>query len=121
MVMKQGKVWGETHTIIDQAGVHAELLKIKPNRKCSKHRHRHRYNAFHCIKGRLTIRVWKSDYDLVDETVLLDGQSCVVPPGEWHEFESLGEVLALEWYWSESHKNDIERANCGGKVDPTLD
>lgn len=119
--MIQGKVWGSTETIDKRNGMHLELLRILPNRKCSKHLHHHRYNAFMCIKGRLTIRVWKNDYELVDETVLLDGQSCVVRPGEWHEFESTGEVLALEWYWAEALENDIERANCGGKVDPTLD
>ncbi len=67
-----------------------------------------------CEKGRLLVRVWKNNYDLVDETILESGDFTTVGPGEFHQFEALEDTVAFELYWAEFDHNDIERETVGG-------
>jgi tellurite resistance-related uncharacterized protein len=114
--MIHGKVWGETWEIFSRNGVRCMGLRIKAGHYCSKHKHKHQYNHFAVLDGDLKIRVWKNDYDLVDETWMC-GQDCtIVVPGEYHQFEALTDVLAVETYWGECVPSDIVRASCGGST-----
>ena len=63
--------------------------------------------------GRLLIRVWKRDYDLVDETTLAPGDYTRVAPGEYHQFEALEPTVAFEIYWAELDHTDIQRDTQG--------
>ena len=59
------------------------------------------------------IRVWKNDYNLVDETILEDGDFTQVKPGEYHQFEALEDTIAFELYWAEFDHGDIIRESVG--------
>ena len=65
-------------------------------------------------KGKLKIKVWKNDYDLIDETTLSDQEMSVVKPKEYHLFEALEDTIAYEIYWTELSQNDIIRETSGG-------
>lgn len=50
--------------------------------------------VFFVESGKLLIRVWQNDYDLVDETVLGPGEYTKVKPGVQHQFECLEDAVA---------------------------
>ena len=60
------------------------------------------------------VKRWKNDYDLVDVTVLGEGQTCTVPPGEYHQFLVHEGCVAYEFYWVEISSKDIVREGVGG-------
>lgn len=68
--------------------------------------------------GRLAVKAWKTEYDLIDETVLGPGQMTVVPPGEFHELVAREDTVAFENYWTTLDPHDIERETCGGVARP---
>lgn len=111
--MKAGKVWGETRLIDSNAALEFHRIQVVPGGVCSRHCHRFRYNGFFVESGRLLIRVWKNDYDLVDETVLGPGEYTRVAPGEYHQFEALEPTVAFEIYWVEMPPVDIQRDTPG--------
>lgn len=112
-MIKNGKVWGETSPLLETKLFEMHKIIFSNGHKCSEHKHKTKFNAFLCLKGLLLVRVWKNDYDLVDETVLSSGQMTIVKPGEFHQFEALSDGEAIELYWSELDTNDIERRNTG--------
>ena len=54
------------------------------------------------------------EYDLIDETIVTDGDLTIVKPGKYHEFEALEDTIAYEIYWVELNHDDIVRENVGG-------
>lgn len=111
-----GKTWGRTKLI--HANHVLELHRIEVDKKgsvCSEHCHVHKFNGFYCEKGSLLIRVWKNDYELVDETILKSGDFTITKPGEFHQFECLEDnTVAFELYWAALlDHNDIERRTVG--------
>lgn len=118
--MKCGKVWGSTEEIFIDNNCEVHLVNIDPNCQCSEHKHIHKWNMFYVLQGKLGIRVWKNDYDLVDETILEAGEKTSVGPGEYHQFFSLEEpVVALEIYYVDPIKpKDIIRRTVGSNSDP---
>lgn len=113
--MKSGKVWGITELLESNSALEFHRIAVEAGGVCSRHCHRHRYNGFFVETGRLLLRVWKNDYDLVDETVLLAGDYARVAPGEYHQFEALEPTVAFEIYWVEMPQNDIQRDTAGFK------
>ena len=111
-----GKVWGITSKIFDKNNVEIHRIVGKAARYCSKHKHDHKFNMFFVEKGEVNIRIWKNDYDLVDTTILKESQSCIVPPGEYHQFEITKDSIAYEIYWVELDTKDIVRENVGGAL-----
>lgn len=115
--MIQGKVWGQTESLLSNPTLELHRIQYKNNHECSMHCHKHKYNAFYCVSGKLKIVVKKNDYNLTDETILNPGDLCVVPPGEYHKFVGLEDGEALELYWAASlEPSDIVRENVGGKI-----
>ena len=110
---KSGKVWGVTELIDSNNVFELHRIKIKKGGVCSKHFHKHKWNGFFVEKGKLLIRVWKKDYDLVDETILNAGEYTRIPPLELHQFEALKETVCFEVYWANFNHNDIERESVG--------
>jgi len=110
-----GKVWGVTQ-LLEANGV-LEFHRIQAQRGgvCSKHRYKHKWNGFYVEQGKLLIRVWKNNYNLIDETVLTAGQYTRVAPGEFHQFEAIEDTIAFELYWAEFDHDDIERETVGVK------
>lgn len=111
--MIAGKVWGQTELIHANGVLEFHRIKLIKGGACSKHRHQYKWNGFFVESGKLIIRVWKNDYNLVDETVLGPGDFTQVKPGEYHRFEALEDTVAFELYWAEFNHNDIERADAG--------
>ena len=81
---------------------------------CSKHKHDAKTNGFFVESGKLMIRIWQNDYDLVDETILKAGDYTTVKPGVYHQFVALEDVIAYELYWAPAlQHNDIVRETVG--------
>ena len=110
----QGKVWGETSSLFCKNNVEIHRIVCKESGYCSKHKHLGKYNMFFVEEGKIMVRVWKNDYDLVDETTITKGQSCVIKPGEFHQFIVLKDSVVYEIYWVELSESDIERDQKGG-------
>ena len=110
----QGKVWGCTSEIFNKNNVEVHRIVGNAGSHCSQHKHDHKFNMFFVESGALVIKRWKSDYDLVDETHLGSGSSCVVPPGEYHQFLVMEDCVAYEFYWVEIDSKDIVRESVGG-------
>ncbi len=111
--MIAGKVWGNTELLEANGVLEFHRIDIKKGGVCSKHKHKFKLNGFFVEKGALVIRVWKNNYDLVDETVLMAGMYTKVAPGEYHQFEALEDTVAFELYWAEFDHEDIERETVG--------
>lgn len=117
--MKIGKVWGDTECVIATPTFELHKLRIKPNHKCSLHKHRHKWNAFLVVDGELFIDVVKEDYPLVDVTTLHAGEQTAVRPGEHHRFRTgEQECIAYEMYYLEALSDDIDRRDHGGPIGP---
>jgi quercetin dioxygenase-like cupin family protein len=110
----QGKVWGETECLFFKNNVEIHRIEAKKGGYSSKHKHKHKFNAFFIEKGKMKISIWKSDYDLVDETIITDKQMSVVKPDDFHKFEALEDTVAYEIYWTEMQQDDIVRKDHGG-------
>lgn len=112
--MKQGKVWGNTQTIFKNDNFEVHRIEAKKAGYSSEHLHQYKYNGFFVESGKLCIRTWKKDYDLVDETIITTGEFTQVSPGEIHQFEALEDSIAYEIYWSHGIDADIIRCSVGG-------
>lgn len=112
-----GKVWGITELIHANGIMEFHRVNINKGGVCSKHLHKHKWNGFYVERGKLLIRNWKNDYDLIDETVLEGGDWYVAKPGEYHQFEALEDTIAFELYWPmlliDEHPDDIVRETHG--------
>lgn len=112
---KAGKIWGETVLLEANGVLEFHRITIKKGGVCSKHKHRFKWNGFFVEQGELLIRVWKENYDLIDETIIRSGQYTKVAPGEYHQFEAMEDTIAFELYWAEFAHDDIARENTGFK------
>ena len=113
MSFVSGKVWGTTELVERNGVLEFHRIVTKKGGVCSKHLHEYKWNGFYVEKGKLIIRVWQKDYDLVDETVLTDGMYTKVKPGLLHQFEVLEDTIAYELYWAEFPEKDIKRDTVG--------
>ena len=121
--MKAGKVWGTTELIEANGALEFHRIEMKKGGVCSKHLHRYKWNGFYVESGKMKVKVWQNDYDLVDETIIGAGQYTKVKPGLYHQFECIESGVAYELYWAEFNHNDIERETTGfmGNQQFTLD
>ena len=112
--MIAGKVWGTTELLLSTPFIEIHRIIVKPNSRCSMHKHNFKHNCFMVTRGLLNIEVRKNDYDLVDVTKVLTGGSTTVPPREFHRFVCGVEgATAYEVYYPEALGPDIEREDCG--------
>ncbi len=108
-----GKIWGKTEMVLANGVLEFHRIETKKGGVCSEHKHEFKWNGFFVESGKLLIRVWKGDYDLVDETILGAGDFTQVKPGEFHQFEALEDTVAFELYWAEFNQSDIVRRSVG--------
>jgi quercetin dioxygenase-like cupin family protein len=111
--MKAGKIWGQTELIHANGVLEFHKIDYKAGGVCSKHKHQFKWNGFYVVSGKMKIRVWQKDYDLVDETILGPGDFTRVKPGLMHSFEGLEDGVAFELYWAEFNHDDIQRESVG--------
>ena len=119
--MKAGKVWGETELLEANGVLEFHRIEAKAGGVCSKHRHKFKWNGFFVESGKMLVRVWQKDYDLVDETILNAGDFMRVKPGVFHQFIGLEDGVAFELYWAEFDHNDIKRETVGSKVNKKVE
>ena len=115
--MIQGKIWGTTEPLLVTPLIEIHRIRAKPNSHCSWHAHHFKWNCFIVTSGELFIEARKLDYELVDTTRLMAGDSTTVPPREYHRFVSGTEgAVAYEVYYPEPLGPDIEREDHGGVI-----
>ena len=68
----QGKIWGKTQDIFKNANFELHRIEAKKGGYCSKHQHKHKFNAFYIERGKLKITVYENEYDLIDETIIIN-------------------------------------------------
>jgi len=110
---KAGKVRGETELILANSSLEFHRIDYKAGGVCSKHKHDYKFNGFYVVSGKMKIRVWQKDYDLIDETILGPGDFTAVKPGLYHTFEGIEDGVAFELYWANFQHNDIQRESVG--------
>lgn len=113
MSNKAGKIWGSTELIHANGVLEFHRIDFKAGGVCSKHKHQFKWNGFYVVSGKMKIKVWQKDYDLIDETVLGPGDFTRVKPGLMHSFEGLEDGVAFELYWAEFNHDDIQRETVG--------
>ena len=113
--MKNGKIWGITQLLEENGVLEFHRIEGKAGGVCSKHFHRYKWNGFFVESGELLIRIWKNNYDLIDEILLKAGDYTKVAPNEYHQFEVIKDCIAFELYWAEFSCNDIIRESVGYK------
>ena len=114
--MKAGKIWGQTELIHANGVLEFHRIEFKKDVAFSKHQHKHKWNGFFVESGKMLVKVWQKDYDLVDETILNAGDFTRVKPGVFHQFIGLEDGVAFELYWAEFSHDDIVRETVGQKV-----
>jgi len=117
---KAGKIWGMTELVHANGVLEFHRLEYKKNVACSKHKHEFKWNGFFVESGKMMVKVWQKDYDLVDETILNPGDFMRVKPGVFHQFIGLEDGIAFELYWAEFDHNDIKRETVGSKVNESV-
>ena len=118
--MKAGKIWGQTELIHANGVLEFHRIEYKKDVACSKHKHEFKWNGFFVESGKMMVKVWQKDYDLVDETILNPGDFMRVKPGVFHQCIGLEDGVAFELYWAEFDHNDIKRESIGAKVNEDL-
>jgi mannose-6-phosphate isomerase-like protein (cupin superfamily) len=113
MSNKAGKIWGQTELIHANGVLEFHRIDFKAGGVCSKHKHQFKWNGFYVVSGKMKIKVWQKDYDLIDETILGPGDFTRVKPGLMHSFEGLEDGVAFELYWAEFNHDDIQRETVG--------
>ena len=113
MSNKAGKIWGQTELIHANGVLEFHRIDYKAGGVCSKHKHQFKWNGFYVVSGKMKIRVWQKDYDLIDETILGPGDFTRVKPGLMHSFEGIEDGVAFELYWAEFNHDDIQRESVG--------
>ena len=114
--MKAGKIWGQTELIHANGVLEFHRIDYKKGGVCSKHKHEFKWNGFFVESGKMMVKVWQKDYDLVDETILNAGDFMRVKPGVYHQFIGVEDGVAFELYWAEFDHNDIKRETVGQHV-----
>ena len=113
-MIKQGKIWGETSMIFQKPNFEFHRVEVKKGGFCSTHKHKNKFNAFYMEQGEMKIKIHQDDYDLIDETIIKEGDLSIVKPGLYHSFEAVYDSICYEIYWTELQHDDIERKNIGG-------
>lgn len=116
LMNKRAKVWGETQKLFNKNNVEIHRIIANKGGYCSKHYHSNKYNIFYVEKGKLKITIYRQDAekDILDETILTDGQMTFVEPKLYHKFEAMDDTIAFEIYYSELEEDDIYRSDVGG-------
>ena len=114
--MKAGKIWGQTELIHANGVLEFHRIEYKKDVACSKHKNEFKWNGFFVESGKMMVKVWQKDYDLVDETILNAGDFMRVKPGVYHQFIGMEDGVAFELYWAEFDHNDIKRETVGQHV-----
>ena len=105
------KSWGEKWNVYINDVCEVSILYLKPQSRCSWHKHTAKYNQFFVIKGTLYIKT----EDGVAE--VKENQVFTTRPGEMHEFQTHEEpAIIQEIMYVRYEPEDIQREIIGGPL-----
>ena len=107
------KVWGERRRILLSDRSEIDLLYLKKNCFCSRHKHKDKTNKFVVVKGRVRI---ETEFG---KKILTKNQSFEVKPPTIHRFVALQASIMIELATvTEGYirPDDIKRIKQGGKI-----
>jgi mannose-6-phosphate isomerase-like protein (cupin superfamily) len=105
------KTWGEKWLIFKNDLCEVSVLYLKPQQRCSWHRHKSKFNLFFVIEGMIVI---KTEWGLANVD---PGQIFTTSPGEWHEFQTRDCcATVIEVMFVQYDSEDIERKEIGGPL-----
>jgi len=111
--MIYGKIWGQTQLIFSINNVEIHRIEGKTGGVSSLHKHISKHSMIFVESGIVKISIKKNDYDLIDETILRQGQCTTIEPTELHKFEIIEDAICYEIYWVTLDPLDIIREDCG--------
>ena len=92
------------------------ILYLKPNKRCSWHKHNHASNQFFVVSGQIVVKTDIGPEDQRNYTTVKEGQSFCVGPGVYHEFRTTDVPAIVEEIAYVSYdKSDISRKQLGGE------
>lgn len=113
--------WGRRVVTRRDCYTEVAILYLKPNKRCSWHYHKHKYNQFYVIQGELTIKTDIGPDNQENFTTIKAGQFFTVPPEVTHEFSTGGKFLQdtiiEEIAYVKIDDADIYRKRLGGDVE----
>lgn len=112
------KTWGLKFNIFKNDLCEISFLELDPNRRCSWHKHKTKYNLFFVLEGEVGIKTeFKVNGGRTETgiTKLCTHEFFTTQPGEYHEFQTYDAPAKLiEIMYVQYEENDIERKNIGG-------
>lgn len=113
------KVWGRTTALLQTPLVEVHRIDVRPEMRCSWHKHERKWNAFVLICGEMEIE--HESGEMMGSINLRSriGNFYVVPPGDYHRFVTrAAPAAALELYYPDTLSEDIIRRDVGGRLSP---
>lgn len=107
------KIWGERRRILLTDRCEIDLLYLKKNSFCSRHKHRDKTNKFVVVKGKVRI---ETEFG---KKVLTKNQSFEVKPPIIHRFFALKDSIMIELASVNAdfiQPKDIKRFKQGGRI-----
>lgn len=106
--MKAAKRWGTTEVVVANSFCELHRIVVRPQQKCSRHKHEFKNNGFYVEQGELI--VWMQDGDAWAKVHLEGGDYVCVPPNVEHQFETWDRpAIAYEIYFPDGCIPDIVR------------
>ena len=111
----QHGTWGERIRTFETDNALVTLLFLKPNKRCSWHSHKHAYNQFTVVSGKLGVKTEIGPKAETQTTILTDKQSFTVGPDINHEFITYDSYTVVEEVaYVKYDSSDIWRLQLGG-------
>ena len=107
---KWPKIWGYNEEIIRTDLFSLNHLHISTGGQCSLHQHKHNYNLFYVVSGRVKITTGFGDVEIGS------CQNFLVLPGTEHQFEGLEESEVIELVFVKFDPSDIDRKTVGKMI-----
>ena len=116
-ISTEKKPWGKSELLFYSPFFQLNRIFVDRGWRCSLHYHKHKENFFYVFDGKLAIRQYRNilgklekkemingdyiseeRYLKTSENLLIKSKSMSVPSLCLHQFQSLTEVVAMEWY-----------------------
>ena len=116
------KIWGHVVHVFHNDLAAISYLRVKSGTYCSTHYHKHRYNQFTVVRGKITVEIFKPNKQ-VEAAFLVPGQTFIVRPQVAHRFVVIESGVVVETYWCDIGGSkrvsieDIVRLEPGGTLD----
>jgi len=119
--MPESSIWGTWVRVYCDACVELRILQIQKGGFSSPHCHHTKANVFHVARGRVKLRMWVQDDQVVEHLAAPEGQPPCVPAGVMHQFHALEDSVVYEISVAESGRvmdpDEIERHGPSGVQD----